>query len=317
MSYQITADYMKAVELNRKIITSAQLAQQSLYDMCMGFKEMRDSKLYKELGYQNFEDYCEKETGFTRRNVYNYISIAENLPADFVKPVSQIGMRKLVLLSKLSDEERTEITENNDLEQTSVRELEEQIKALKNDKEILQNDKDRLRNEAYTQSQKASDLADENEELTKKIRKLEAEIKELESRPIEIKTPEPAENEKKLNEVIKSLERENIRQNEALEESYRKQTDSLRAQLEQEKQEALSKLKKELADTKAEYEKKLAEKPQNTVLEEDRAKSTFKIYLVAAFDALKRVTSYAKECNEQAFYDRIRQLLQAVEKEIE
>lgn len=312
---EISAEYIKAKELDRRIKTSAQLAQQSLYDMCMGFKEMRDSKLYKELGYQNFEDYCEKEAGFSREQGRKYIKIAESFGDENANSSWHLGATKLYLLSKLSDEERTEITENNDLEQTSVRELEEQIKALKNDKEILQNDKDRLRNEAYTQSQKASDLADENEELTKKIRKLEAEIKELESRPIEIKTPEPAENEKKLNEVIKSLERENIRQNEALEESYRKQTDSLRAQLEQEKQEALSALKKELADTKAEYEKKLAEKPQTS--DEDKTKSTFKVYLAAAFDALKRVTSYAKECNDRTFNEKIRQLLQAVEKEIE
>ena len=33
----VTDEYIKAVNLNRRIITAAQLAQQSLYDMCMGF----------------------------------------------------------------------------------------------------------------------------------------------------------------------------------------------------------------------------------------------------------------------------------------
>ena len=83
-SAQVTDSYIKAVNLNRRIITAAQLAQQSLYDMCMGFKEMRDSKLYKELGYSDFGDYCESETGFKRSQAYNYISIAEKLPPDFV-----------------------------------------------------------------------------------------------------------------------------------------------------------------------------------------------------------------------------------------
>ena len=63
----ITTDYIKAKDLDRKIKTSAHLAQQSLYDMCMGFKEMRDSKLYKELGYSNFGDYCEKETEIKKK----------------------------------------------------------------------------------------------------------------------------------------------------------------------------------------------------------------------------------------------------------
>lgn len=120
---ELSADYIKAQELDRRIKTSAQLAQQSLYDMCMGFKEMRDSRLYKQLGYSDFGEYCEQETGFTPRSVYRYISIAENLPSDFVTPVSQIGVRKLYLLSTLSEDERSKLTENTDLESTTVKEL--------------------------------------------------------------------------------------------------------------------------------------------------------------------------------------------------
>ena len=99
-SAQVTDSYIKAVNLNRRIITAAQLAQQSLYDMCMGFKEMRDSKLYKELGYSDFGDYCESETGFKRSQAYNYISIAEKLPPDFVHSSGQIGVKKLYLLPR-------------------------------------------------------------------------------------------------------------------------------------------------------------------------------------------------------------------------
>ena len=33
---ELSAEYIKAAELDRRIKTSAQLAQQSLYDMCMG-----------------------------------------------------------------------------------------------------------------------------------------------------------------------------------------------------------------------------------------------------------------------------------------
>ena len=81
---EISAEYIKAQELDRRIKTSAQLAQQSLYDMCIGFKEMRDSKLYVQLGYSEFNDYCKTETGFSDRQVYNYISIVEKLPKELV-----------------------------------------------------------------------------------------------------------------------------------------------------------------------------------------------------------------------------------------
>ena len=64
---ELSAEYKTAVKLNQKIIFAAQMAQKNLYDMCVMLKEMRDNKLYKELGYQNFEEYCEQEIGFTRR----------------------------------------------------------------------------------------------------------------------------------------------------------------------------------------------------------------------------------------------------------
>lgn len=115
-------------------------AQQSLYDMCMGFKEMRDSKLYKELGYQNFGDYCEQETGFTSRCVYKYISVAENLSNDFVNTCSQIGVSKLSLLAKLDEPTRTEIVETTDLEKTSFRELKAKLAELQEKNKTLEED---------------------------------------------------------------------------------------------------------------------------------------------------------------------------------
>ena len=74
-----TTPYITAVKLNQRIIVTAQAAQQNIFDMCMLLKRMRDEKLYKELGYQNFEEYCEKEVGFSRMNAHRYISIIENI----------------------------------------------------------------------------------------------------------------------------------------------------------------------------------------------------------------------------------------------
>ena len=87
---------------------------------------MRDSKLYKELGYSEFNDYCRTEIGFGDRQVYRLISTVENLSEDFVTSMSRIGTTKLFLLSTLPEEERTQVTETTDLESTSVRELKEQ-----------------------------------------------------------------------------------------------------------------------------------------------------------------------------------------------
>ena len=42
----MSSDYSRAVKLNKHIKIHAELAQQSLYEMCKGLKEMRDDKLY-------------------------------------------------------------------------------------------------------------------------------------------------------------------------------------------------------------------------------------------------------------------------------
>lgn len=81
---EITAQKQQAIELHQKILVSANLAQQNIWDMCNGLKTMRDNKLYKEIGYTNFEEYCENEVGMKRSNAYRYISIAEKISKENV-----------------------------------------------------------------------------------------------------------------------------------------------------------------------------------------------------------------------------------------
>ena len=182
-SKPVTDNYIRALNLNKKIIVSAQLAQQNLYDMCMGFKEMRDSKLYKELGYSDFGDYCEQETGFKRSQAYNYIAIAEKLPEDFVQSIGQIGMTKVLLLTTLSDEERAQIAAETDLESTTVKELEKQIKELKTQNMLADTN---LRNI----EQNYAELEKRHHKLDEEKTALSIRVKDLESRPLPVQVVE-------------------------------------------------------------------------------------------------------------------------------
>ena len=110
---EISVNYKTAAELNQKIIFTAQMAQQNLFKMCCMLKRMRDEKLYKELGYQNFEDYCENEVGFSRMQAHKYISIIENVKN--VNSSLHFGVTKLALLSSLSESQQEEIQEKVDL----------------------------------------------------------------------------------------------------------------------------------------------------------------------------------------------------------
>lgn len=201
---------LQAKQLDMKIKTAAQLAQQSLYEMCMAFKEMRDKELYKELGYSSFEDYCEQETGFSRRNVYNYISIAENLPEEFVNSSAQIGIKKLTLLAKLSDDERQEVAQS--ITDTTVKELQEQIKLLR------QRNDDMAADQAEAQKFKelSDSKAEEVRDLQGRIKVLQEQIKQLEDRPIEVAVQEDSEEKKALQEQIAALEEKLRRCNDTI-----------------------------------------------------------------------------------------------------
>lgn len=312
---ELSAEYIKAAELDRRIKTSAQLAQQSLYDMCMGFKEMRDSRLYKELGYSDFGDYCEKETGFSRMNVYNYIRVAEKLPQDFVNSSLQIGVKKLTLLAKLSDEERTELAENIDLESTTVKELKAKI-------DILQNERDRAM-ESNAEASHQVFVADKKVlEMKNKVTQLEAEIKELESRPIEVAVETDSKEVANLKDAMRRVDLDWSEKYSKLEEDSLKDRRELlqkAEQAEKDKQDKLSQLREELDRTKAEYEKKLAGKADITPTQDDKA--IFKAYLSTAVDSVTRLVGFVNEHNDSdnygLFTQKARQLANIINSKLE
>jgi hypothetical protein len=312
---ELSTEYIKAAELDRRIKTSAQLAQQSLYDMCMGFKEMRDSRLYKELGYSDFGDYCEKETGFSRMNVYNYIRVAEKLPQDFVNSSLQIGVKKLTLLAKLSDEERTELAENIDLESTTVKELKAKI-------DILQNERDRAM-ESNAEASHQVFMADKKVlEMKNKVTQLEAEIKDLESRPIEVAVETDSKEVANLKDAMRRVDLDWSEKYSKLEEDSLKDRRELlqkAEQAEKDKQDKLSQLREELDRTKAEYEKKLSGKTEITSTQDDKA--IFKAYLSTAVDSVTRLVGFVNEHNDSdnygLFTQKARQLADIINSKLE
>lgn len=312
---ELSAEYIKAAELDRKIKTSAQLAQQSLYDMCMGFKEMRDSRLYKELGYSDFGEYCEQETGFSRMNVYNYIRVAEKLPQDFVNSSLQIGVKKLTLLAKLSDEERTELAENINLESTTVKELKAKI-------DILQNERDRAM-ESNAEASHQVFMADKKVlEMKNKVTQLEAEIKELESRPIEVAVETDSKEVANLKDAMRRVDLDWSEKYSKLEEDSLKDRRELlqkAEQAEKDKQDKLSQLREELDRTKAEYEKKLSGKTEITSTQDDKA--IFKAYLSTAVDSVTRLVDFVNEHNDSdnygLFTQKARQLADIINSTLE
>ena len=271
-----SAEYTRAVSLHRRICANAQAAQESLYEMCKALKEMRDSRLYKELGYSELNDYCKSELGMSDRTAYKYISIAENFAADdnLVKSSSLIGREKLVLLAKLDEPQREELQQTVNVEEVSVRELKAKIADLSKQKDKLIDELKQAGEEKAGYKDRQDKLLTRNKELVKELEdseacrdklssdlnesrdtvmSLEKQIEELESKPVDA-----YENTAKINELtakISEMEVENAAK---------------------------------LARLKSEYESKTAGEPEV-------CRAVFQAYLTSAADALHRLCDFAEE----------------------
>ena len=306
MSNELSQQYKQALELHNKILVSAQLAQNSLWDMCAGLKEMRDGKLYKELGYQNFEDYCGTEFNMTAGNARRYISIIENIPEENRAPVHGFGMKKLYLLSTLSESEQEKITAENDVESMTVKQLESEIKQLKEKNSELKLDLDELAEEHERTCEQATADSKTISGLRQNILALNQTIEELESRPIEVAVAEPSEDVRQLKLTIKNLERTTEEQLDRVQEEHIAAERRLRQELGADKQAAIDAITKE-------YEAKLAAAVQPAAGESDD-KQVFKAYFAAAYDTFNRMLAFAKASpNKEFFREKINKLITTLE----
>ena len=294
MSVSISAQYSKALDLHNRISAAAQLVQQNLWDMCRGLKEMRDGKLYKELGYQNFEEYCETEHGFSRQQAHKYISIIENVNRENVNPGLHLGVRKLYLLSTLSEPEQKKITAENDVESMTVKELEAQIRELKADNKRLSVTNDSTKTQLDIALKDYRRVNKEKLQLKDKVEDLENEIDDLRSRPIEATVTEQSDDVRQLKEEMDYLKK-----------SYEQRQEQMKKASEQNRAETA----RLLSEQKERYEEKLRQVSSVPSKQDD--KQVFKAYYTTAYDSFKRMVDFAKNSEDAAFCkDKISKLIE-------
>ncbi len=74
-----TPEYLAAFNLNARIHYCKDSVERGLAEMCIGIEQMHSEKQYKVLGYQNFEEYCKTEVGFTRIHGAKYADVGKML----------------------------------------------------------------------------------------------------------------------------------------------------------------------------------------------------------------------------------------------
>lgn len=287
----LTEQRKTAIELNQKIILTAQLAQKNLYDMCVMLKQMRDDKLYKELGYSNFGEYCEQAVGMKRSNAYNYIAIIEKV--ENVQSIGQIGMTKLSLLASLSESQQEEIQQTVNLEETSVRELKAECDRLKAANKKAESNLKSLQTELDNEKKSNEELLSlrfDKERAEMQLKRTREELEEandkitaLENKPaeIEIAVQEDTKSKETIKQLESQLSEKDFRHAHDLEkqkQQYREQIENLENQLEQAKN-----------------------TPVETVTIKDD-KEIFKVYCSTALSSFENLLNFVADCSDKNFY---------------
>ncbi len=276
----MSADYTKAVSLTRKIKANAAAAQESLWEVCKGLKEMHDGKLYKELGYQNFEEYSENEVGIKRKQAHKYISIAGVENVQSTTHFEQLGTEKLYLLSRLDEPQREEIQQNVDVESVTVKELKDQITALQKDNKSLAEDRqreglraDRLAREAREKDNQIESLVADNDEAKDTIKSLEQQIEELEDRPVEVAVQA---NDAEIGKLTAQFQEELAKRDKDTERRLNEQ---------------LQRHKEELRKQREQLEK-AAEEADVEVEDEIREKAELEMHIKFVTDAMRKLAHW-------------------------
>ena len=213
---------------------------------------MHDGKLYKQFGFQNFEEYC-KSNGFSREYGRNLIKIAEILEQENANPgwhFEKLGFSVLNLLAPLEPEQREQIAQTVDLETISKRDLEKEIKELKiqHEKalaaekvkvEALKRDKENAYGELSKANQRLAESKIREEHLRRENTEKDLQIQELESRPIEHEYVQSDEELKRIQEL--EGQNELIANENSELEAENKELTVINSQLERELQEARQK----------------------------------------------------------------------------
>lgn len=76
----------------------------------------------ENLSYGEFQNWLENEVNYSKSTAYNFMKVAKEFPN--FQQVGNLGMRKLLALTGIETESREKVIANNDLENMTVKEVE-------------------------------------------------------------------------------------------------------------------------------------------------------------------------------------------------
>lgn len=130
---------LKAQEIHERAVGFYKISEQYGYKFLMEVKKIRDKKLYKELGFESFEEYTISTFDYSKRTANERIQLAEAFGEEYERARASLGHRKMKGLATMPEEQRNHVMEHGidtpnghkSLEEATTRELEDYKKRNK------------------------------------------------------------------------------------------------------------------------------------------------------------------------------------------
>lgn len=160
---------IKANEVHERAIGFYKISEQYGYKFLMEVKTIRDEKLYKELGFETFEDYTLQVFNYSRETISKRIKSAEVFGEENIEALRHLGTQKVNELATMPEEQRNHVIENGietnngnkSIDEATTRELEEYKKRTKD----LEQRNESLSKQAELANRKIEELEDAEPEV--------------------------------------------------------------------------------------------------------------------------------------------------------
>lgn len=182
----------EAIRIDNEIQLWASQLNTAVFQIGKNLSIMKEKKLFEQLGYETFDDYCWEKYQLKHSQSSKYIAVYNKLGEQYLQDHSSAGIQNLYMISQLSDEDRENLEVNP--EDATVNELKAEIERIKQEREGIQmqlfelQEKEKTAEEKLQEEieKKASELAEERavEETAlakKRIEELSEKIKEIET----------------------------------------------------------------------------------------------------------------------------------------
>lgn len=196
----LSVEQREFVETHKQIVSYGSLAGRYFVELARKLKTMRDGKLYKAAGFEDFGAYVEEAVGLKTRQAYNYIKVAEKYTDKYLEDHADIGITKLTLLAQVTESEREEIEENINISEASTKDVDEAVKEALRERDEAQKQLDLFAEENESLKAEIAERESGQDGLQKAFEEKKAELDEAKKQAADLKAKE-AELKRQLKEA--------------------------------------------------------------------------------------------------------------------